>query len=186
MSDLSAAWTRARGALSQRFQQQGQALCWTRVREALTLRSLSARSFTATVCGLVLIQLVSFGLAHYAEERQTRTRMLAFMSADISPGYEVMDGTPQQERLRWIGWLNRGFYQISLGKADEHQVEASLGQLLALDVVAQRASQQLRRADIRWVWRGDAPILILPLDDGDALQVRRRPAAVAFAAVAGG
>ncbi len=118
MSDLSAAWTRARGALSQRFQQQGQALRWTRVREALMLRSLSARSFTATVCGLVLIQLVSFGLVHYAEERQTRTRMLAFMSADISLVYEVMDRTPQQERPRWIGWLNRGFYQISLGKAD--------------------------------------------------------------------
>ncbi len=132
-------------------------------------RSLSARSYAILVFGILLMQLLGFGLISYSKEQQIRTSMLSFMGKDAALAYELLRSAAPADRGHWVARLDRGFYQIMLGPTAHVNETIKPGTLPRLDGVRDEAARLLGRDDVRWVWKQDVPALELPLGDGQAL-----------------
>lgn len=140
----------------------------------LALRTVLARILCVLVLGLLLIQVGSFSLVNMWNERDTRARMLSFMSADVVFAYHVLLATPESGRQAWLHDLNRGFYTLSLGGAPTGKPVVRTGRFPPLDEVAQTVAKRLGRSDVRWVFEGDDVVMAIPLSDTQTLYVNAR------------
>ena len=144
------------------------------LRNLLALRTVQGRILCVLVLGLLLIQVGSFSLVTMWNERDTRARMLSFMSADIVFAYRVLRATPEPEREAWLHDLNRGFYTLWLGGTPVGKPAVAVGRFPPLDKVARTVADRLGRHDVRWIFEGDDVVMVVPLSDTQTLYVNAR------------
>lgn len=137
--------------------------------------SLSWRILFILICGILLIQLISFGIIFFYKEEQIRGKMLSFMGSDIAMIHRLLDPFTPNEREAWLPHINRGFYTMSLAERDPAKPGVEVGALPLLDGVAEQVSQEIHQEDVRWYWEVEdgrsKPILEVPFDQTHALLV---------------
>ncbi len=137
--------------------------------------SLSWRVLFILVCGILLIQIISFGIIFLYKDEQIRTKMFSFMGSDIAMIHRLLSPFSPNERQEWQPYINRGFYTMSPADHDPTKPNVEIGELPLLDGVAAQVSKEIGRKDVRWFWEINGgrskPILEVPFDDVHALLV---------------
>jgi len=137
----------------------------------VTLRTVMARILCVLILGLLLIQVGSFSLVTFLNERDTRARMLNFMAADVAFVYQVLQPKAEHARAALVPALNRGFYTLHLGAPLADEVLVPPGRLPALEAVSRRVGASLGRSDVHWVFQGDDAVMVLPLSANQSLYI---------------
>lgn len=114
----------------------------TRRRLRLLPRSLFGRLMLILVAGLVVAQLISFGLVFYERTQSSLGMMIRYVGKDVASSVAILEQQPAPARLQWLQRLDRRNYRYTLGAvAHGGELRSGVARRIAKTIIDALGSQ---------------------------------------------
>ncbi len=124
-------------------------------------RSLFGRLMLILTVGLIIAQLLSFGLVFYERTQSSFGLMVRYVGKDVASSVAILEQQPPEKRADWLQRLDRRNYRYTLGAvAQGGAVSSSFAKRIADSIVAALGSSYRVKATQQ---RGDDSRLLLHL-----------------------